>query len=264
MATGKEAARKLEEFRTSVAHKGEDIVFNVFPNKTYSNVDSPFNMSHAKKTDTTVYPPPSHLDAEDSHTKKRRRTADGSPENGDMHHTPHPKYPDLVHSNEHISLLHETVKKECDQLADLSVSISSSNSHTRATAIRLTRVLLKDQVKLWINLTMPKIEDGDNFGVQVQEEVLAELMRAQDSAHNVRDAARQDHLQRAHICSKLIKYPHVEDYAASLREHDEKQLYFIRQHLIDIRNIYAVLTDLIHKNISKIRAPKGNNGMGLY
>ncbi|KAL4269278.1 PA28 family protein [Pleurotus pulmonarius] len=250
MATGKEAARKLEEFRTSVAHKGEDIVFNVFPNKiielhqiiqTYSNVDSPFNMSHAKKTDTTVYPPPSHLDAEDSHTKKRRRTADGSPENGDMHHTPHPKYPDLVHSNEHISLLHETVKKECDQLADLS-----------------------DQVKLWINLTMPKIEDGDNFGVQVQEEVLAELMRAQDSAHNVRDAARQDHLQRAHICSKLIKYPHVEDYAASLREHDEKQLYFIRQHLIDIRNIYAVLTDLIHKNISKIRAPKGNNGMGLY
>ncbi|KDQ31037.1 hypothetical protein PLEOSDRAFT_155700 [Pleurotus ostreatus PC15] len=230
MATDKEAARKLEEFRRSVTNKGEDIVFKVFPNKlmfTYSDADSPFNMLHSKKTDTTIYPPPSNADAEDPHTKKRRRTADGSAENGDVHHTPHPKYPDLVHSNEHISSLHETVKKECDQLADL-------------------------------------IEDGDNFGVQVQEEVLAELMRAQDSAYNVRDAARQDHLQRAKICSKLIKYPHIEDYAASLREHDEKQLYFIRQHLIDIRNIYAVLTDLIHKNISKIRAPKGNNGMGLY
>ncbi|KAF7436566.1 hypothetical protein PC9H_003399 [Pleurotus ostreatus] len=244
MATDKEAARKLEEFRRSVTNKGEDIVFKVFPNKlmfTYSDADSPFNMLHSKKTDTTIYPPPSNADVEDPHTKKRRRTADGSAENGDVHHTPRPKYSDLVHSNEHISSLHETVKKECDQLADLC-----------------------DQVKLWVNLTMPKIEDGDNFGVQVQEEVLAELMRAQDSAYNVRDAARQDHLQRAKICSKLIKYPHIEDYAASLREHDEKQLYFIRQHLIDIRNIYAVLTDLIHKNISKIRAPKGNNGMGLY
>lgn len=47
-------------------------------------------------------------------------------------------------------------------------------------------------------------------------EVLAELMRAQDSAYNVRDAARQDHLQRAKICSKLIKYPHIEDYAVRL------------------------------------------------
>ncbi|KAF9502428.1 proteasome activator pa28 REG alpha/beta subunit [Pleurotus eryngii] len=250
MATDKEAARKLEEFRRSVTNKGEDIVFKVFPNKiielhqiiqTYSNADSPFNMSHSRKTDTTIYPPPSNPDAEDPHNKKRRRTADGSAENGDVHHISHPKHPDLVHSNQHITSLHETVKKECDQLADLC-----------------------DQVKLWVNLTMPKIEDGDNFGVQVQEEVLAELMRAQDSAYNVRDAARQDHLQRAKICSKLVKYPHIEDYAASLREHDEKQLYFIRQHLIDIRNIYAVLTDLIHKNIYKIRVPKGNNGMGLY
>lgn len=87
-------------------------------------------MSHSKKTDTTVYPPPSHSDAEDSHTKKRRRTADGSVENGDVHYTPHPKYPDVIHSNEHISSLHEIVKKECDQLADLSVSIISNYSRT--------------------------------------------------------------------------------------------------------------------------------------
>ena len=69
---------------------------------------------------------------------------------------------------------------------------------------------------------------GDNFGVQIQEggkvssvhhlsltvetEVLAEVHRAQESAYNLRDFARQNHINRAKICSKLIKYPHVEDY----------------------------------------------------
>jgi hypothetical protein len=43
-------------------------------------------------------------------------------------------------------------------------------------------------------------------------EVLAELHRAQESAYNLRDAARQDYLARAKICSKIIKYPNIEDY----------------------------------------------------
>jgi proteasome activator subunit 3 (PA28 gamma) len=96
------------------------------------------------------------------------------------------------------------------------------------------------------------------------------LHRAQESAYNLRDVARQDHLARAKICSKMIKYPHIEDYTVcastslkahfifyivclqlALKEHDEKQLYLARQHLLDIRNMYAVLTDLIQKNISK-------------
>lgn len=30
-------------------------------------------------------------------------------------------------------------------------------------------------VKLWIQLNVPRIEDGDNFGVEIQEETLGEL-----------------------------------------------------------------------------------------
>jgi hypothetical protein len=33
---------------------------------------------------------------------------------------------------------------------------------------------------------------------------------------NLRDAARQHHLHRAKIASKLIKYPHIEDYTVGL------------------------------------------------
>ncbi|KAH7930507.1 proteasome activator pa28, REG alpha/beta subunit [Leucogyrophana mollusca] len=244
----KDVAHQLEDFRTAVATAAEDVVFRLFPTKIIElsalidstiQPDSPYHISHASSfTDATVYPPPSSTGA-DEPDKKRKRGTDRSVSL--PHSSDNARYPNHMLANQHIIKLHDTVKRECSQLADSC-----------------------DKVKLWVNLTMPKIEDGDNFGVQIQEEVLSELLRAQESAYNLRDGVRQDHLNRAKICSKLIKYPHIEDYTLSLKEHDEKQLFFSRQHLIDIRNIYAVLTDILHKNIAKIRAPKANNGVGLY
>jgi hypothetical protein len=46
-------------------------------------------------------------------------------------------------------------------------------------------------------------------------EVLNELHRSQESAYNLRDTARQSHINRAKLCSKIIKYPHIEDYVVS-------------------------------------------------
>ena len=39
----------------------------------------------------------------------------------------------------------------------------------------------------------------------------------------------------------------------ALKEHDEKQLYVARQNLYDLRSIYAILTDILHKNMDKVR-----------
>ena len=43
----------------------------------------------------------------------------------------------------------------------------------------------------------------------------------------------------------------------ALKEHDQKQLYVARQNLFDIRNVYAILTDILHKNINKVRHAVG-------
>ncbi|KAH7914771.1 proteasome activator pa28 REG alpha beta subunit [Hygrophoropsis aurantiaca] len=249
----KEVTKKLEQFRGAVATAAEDVIFHKFPTKvswielsalidSTGTSDSPYHISHGSlSTDAVVYPPPSSSLEVDEPDKKRKRTIDGSALSSNSNDLQSPRYSNRMRANQHIIKLHDSLKTECSELADSC-----------------------DKVKLWVNLTMPKIEDGDNFGVQIQEEVLSELLRAQESAYNLRDGVRQDHLNRAKICSKIVKYPNIEDYTLSLKEHDEKQLFFARQHLIDIRNIYAVLTDILHKNIAKIRAPKANNGVGLY
>jgi hypothetical protein len=41
----------------------------------------------------------------------------------------------------------------------------------------------------------------------------------------------------------------------ALKEHDERQLYLARRNLFDMRNVYAVTTDVLHKNIAKARDP---------
>ncbi|KAI0003791.1 proteasome activator pa28 REG alpha/beta subunit [Russula compacta] len=235
----KEIAAKVEDFRKSVDADAEDVIFRIFPSKklikSTSSTSSPFHQSHAaKSTDVTVHPPPnvSSSNGEPDQKKRKREAGAGDINDQVLSDTQHGRFPNLFHENKHLVSVHQTLKKECEQLIELT-----------------------DKVKLWINLTMP---NGDNF------EVLNELHRSQESGYNIRDSSRQHHLNRAKICSKIIKYPHLEDYALALKEHDDKQLYIARQNLSDLRNVYAVITDIVHKNINKLRTPKGNNGVGLY
>lgn len=239
------------KFQQEVAKDGEDIVFRVFPtkiielNKLLRSMDdptSPFHRSHAStSTDAAVYPPPAES-PNDVTSAKKRKLAEGELPVVQANDFLHPRYPELVKGNTLLTqTLHKRLKEECETLTKLT-----------------------DQVKLWVAMTMPRIEDGDNFGVGVQEEVLSELHRAQEAGINLRDVPRQSYLTRAKICSKLIKYPNVEDYTTALKEHDDKQFFLARQNILDIRNVYATMTDMIHKNISKIRKPKGENSMNLY
>ncbi|KAI6008370.1 proteasome activator pa28 REG alpha beta subunit [Pisolithus orientalis] len=243
MSLSKEDSEKLETFRTKTASVASDIVFRLFPAKLTTLIestkapDSPFNIAHASTlTDARVYPAPSDY-VDSNGPAKRKRTEDGSVPSLSNSDIPNARYPDLVHANKHILKLSETTKSECTQLSDCCVR----NNYSAF-------------------LPLAKVLPGDNFGIRL----LSELLRSQESAYNIRDSVRQHHLARAKICSKLIKYPNVEDYALALREHDEKQLFFARQNLIDIRNIYAVITDILHKNMAKIRSPRGNNRAGLY
>jgi len=245
--------KQLDDFHSKTAAVAEDVLFNKFPRKVLelqelivsaSSPSSPFHFSNLV-TDVTVYPSPTVSDEPES---KKRKLGDSAPNGRTSHDSAGASHTDAgarftnhIVANQHVQKVHDILKKECEELAD---SI--------------------DKVKLWINLSMPKIEDGDNFGVQIQEEVLNELHRSQESAYNLRDAARQCHVNRAKLCSKIIKYPHVEDYALALKEHDQKQLYVAKQNLHDIRNVYAILTDIMHKNIGKLRTPKGNNATGMY
>jgi hypothetical protein len=58
-------------------------------------------------------------------------------------------------------------------------------------------------VKIWIQLNIPRIEDGNNFGVSIQEETLNELGRAEDAAFGSLDNMSKYFVTRAKLLSKV-------------------------------------------------------------
>ncbi|GAW80142.1 subunit of proteaseome activator complex [Plasmodium gonderi] len=114
-------------------------------------------------------------------------------------------------------------------------------------------------IKLWIQLNVPRIEDGNNFGVGIQEEAIQELARVEESAFNLYDAIVKYYMDRAKLSTKVMKYPNVHDYQEAVRELDEKEWIHIKITIIDMRNNYIMLYDLLYKNWEKVVKPKNED-----
>ncbi|KAG9390402.1 subunit of proteaseome activator complex [Carpediemonas membranifera] len=118
--------------------------------------------------------------------------------------------------------------------------------------------------KMWIQLNIPRIEDGNNFGVSIQEETVAELSRAEDAVLGLLDGSFKFLVQRGRLVAKIIKHPEVEDYIRALVEMDEKELLNFRINYNDLKNNYQVLYDILLKNMDKIRKPRGTTSSDAY
>jgi len=58
-------------------------------------------------------------------------------------------------------------------------------------------------VKIWIQLNIPRIEDGNNFGVGIQEEMVNELARAENDAIAVLDSMTKYFISRGRLLHKV-------------------------------------------------------------
>ncbi|XP_030845991.1 proteasome activator complex subunit 3 [Strongylocentrotus purpuratus] len=119
-------------------------------------------------------------------------------------------------------------------------------------------------LKMWIQLQIPRIEDGNNFGVSVQEDTLSELRQVESEAAAYLDQISRYYITRGKLISKVAKYPHVDDYRRSIIEIDEKEFINLRLTCLELRNTYLSLHDVITKNKDKIKKPRGNNTESMY
>ena len=99
----------------------------------------------------TVHPQPNVSNSTTEPDKKKRKREAGESNDHALSDTQHARFPNLFHTNKHLLLVNETLKKECEQIIELTVR----NSFSCICALPDPRVI-QDKVKLWINLTMPK------------------------------------------------------------------------------------------------------------
>ncbi|XP_015120406.1 proteasome activator complex subunit 3 isoform X2 [Diachasma alloeum] len=126
--------------------------------------------------------------------------------------------------------------------------------------------LLEDSnlLKMWISFMIPKIEDGNNFGVSIQEDTLAEIQSVESEAAAFFDQISRYFVSRGKILSKVAKYPHILDYRRAVQEMDEKEYTSLWLVMSEVRNRYCSLHDLVIKNLEKIKRPRSSNAESLY
>ena len=137
---------------------------------------------------------------------------------------------------------------------------------------------------MWISFLIPKIEDGNNFGVSIQEDMLAEIRTVESEAAAFFDQISRYFITRGKIvtkvwfsqfyismidlnfclCFQVTKYPHVEDFRVTVEELDEKEYVSLKLVMCEIRNHYSTLHDIIMKNLEKIKKPRTSNVDNLY
>ncbi|XP_032175063.1 proteasome activator complex subunit 3-like [Mustela erminea] len=235
---------KVDSFRARIAQEAEDLVSTFFPQKL-SELDSRVqelrlqDLSRIRSVpalepaavpdpagDTPNPDPPPPLQPQSS------PKVPALPAGGERQ---------LLRSNQHLVELIERVKPEIELLREKC-----------------------NTVRMWVQLLIPKVEDGDSFGVSIQEDTVDQLWTVESTAASYLRRFSTYYNTRAKLVSKIVKYPQVEDYRRTVAEVDENEYLSMHQILLHVRNQYATLHDVILKNIDKIKTPRSTNTDNLY
>ncbi|XP_062387619.1 proteasome activator complex subunit 3-like [Sardina pilchardus] len=243
---------KVDAFREQITAEAEDLVASFFPKKLLeldAFLKEPIlNVQDFKEIQSelnVIVPDPvvftnSH-DGMDVQNAKKRKLEDGI---GD----------DNIHGSKGLAVPGGMLKCNA-RLVDLIERVKPE--------IR-TLIEKSNTVKMWVQLLIPRIEDGNNFGVSIQEETVAELRTVEGEASCYLDQISRYYITRAKLASKIAKYPHVEDYRRTVSEIDEKEYISLKIIVSELRNQYVTLHDMILKNIEKIKRPRSSNNEALY
>ncbi|NP_001290963.1 proteasome activator complex subunit 2 [Esox lucius] len=231
-------AGKVENFRHSLYKQAEDLFSNYIPSKIIK-LDNLLKEDDLSITDMStlqapleipIPEPPSpeeeemETDKDDDNEKKKKAPKCG-----------------FIKGNEKIVKLLDKVKPEILALRETIITVSC-----------------------WIQHLIPKIEDGNDFGVAIQEKILERITAVKTKVDGFHANINKYFSERGDAVAKASKETHVMDYRSLVHEKDEAVYSEIRVILLDIRGFYAELYDIISKNLEKVTNPKGEEKPSMY
>lgn len=252
MGNGEDTAKKVQEYKDTLIKKAEELIIKGFPEKIVKLNDLLSTPEFAERNFADVYqdlnipvPDPIEINNTDGGEKTDSDEPGSKRARLDLSAVPGTKVMALpsgrVDCNTPICDLIKVVKP-------------------------VIRALVEDSnlLKMWISFMIPKIEDGNNFGVSIQEDTLAEIQSVETEAAAFFDQISRYFVSRAKVVSKVAKYPHIEDYRRAVQELDEKEFLSLWLVLSEVRNRYCSLHDIVIKNMEKLKKPRSSNAESLY
>ena len=257
--SAEELSAEVEEFKDRIKKKAEELVLHKFPRNVLeldkllnTELFSLNNLSKLKCDPNIPIP-----DVEDA------SVVDGITTNHVLNNHEVAK---LVQKNRKLAEIEEvSVTKGLalpNGVAPCNPYISEVKEVVKPKVIQLVEDV--NLLKMWILFLIPRIEDGNNFGVSIQENTLKEVRTIEQEATTYFYQDSRYYIARGKIVAKIAKYPHVADLRRFLEEIDETEFLALRLMVCELRNHYATLHDLIFKNLEKIKKPRSHNTENMY
>ncbi|XP_026148453.1 proteasome activator complex subunit 2 isoform X2 [Mastacembelus armatus] len=233
------SAVKVDSFRQSLYNEAENLFSNYIPLKIIQldgllreDALSISDMSSLHALLDIPIPDPPSPDEEEMETDKNEDDAKKKKK---------PPKCGFIKGNEKIMILLDKVKPEIVALRETILTVSC-----------------------WIQHLIPKIEDGNDFGVAIQEKILERIAAVKTKVDGFQTNINKYFSERGDAVAKASKETHVMDYRSLVHEKDEAIYSEIRVIVLDIRGFYAELYDIICKNLEKVINPKGEEKPSMY
>lgn len=246
-----ETTQKVQEYKDTLIKKAEELIIKGFPEKIVKLNDLLATPEFAERNFTDVYqdlniPVPDPIDLNNTEGEK----ADS-------------EEPAAKRARVDLSSVSGT---KVMALPNGRVQCNTPICDLIKVVKPVIRALVEDSnlLKMWISFMIPKIEDGNNFGVSIQEDTLAEIQSVETEAAAFFDQISRYFVSRAKVVSKVAKYPHIDDYRRAVQELDEKEFLSLWLVLSEVRNRYCSLHDIVIKNMEKLKKPRSSNAESLY
>ncbi|XP_008306042.1 proteasome activator complex subunit 2 [Cynoglossus semilaevis] len=233
------AALKVENYRQSLYHEAENLFSSYIPQKI-THLDTMLKDDAFSITDTSSLRAPLDIPIPDppSPEDEEMETDDNEDEKKKKKKAPKCGF---IKGNEKIMLLMEQVKPEIVALRETIINVSC-----------------------WIQLLIPKIEDGNDFGVAIQEKILERITAVKTKVDGFQTNLNKYFSERGDAVAKASKETHVMDYRSLVHDKDDAIYNEIKVIVLDIRGFYAELYDIISKNLDKVTNPKGEEKPSMY
>ncbi|KAF7213677.1 proteasome activator complex subunit 1 [Nothobranchius furzeri] len=247
LGIGFESKKQVDDFCQKLSKEAEELLSKFFPEKLEQLqmlLKTSFNcedLASIKAPLDIPIPDPAKEEArrkkkEEKEAKEGKKDKDSEKEEEDAGPPCGP-----IYSNERVESLLKEVKPEIQTLREKLNTVS-----------------------MWVQLQIPRIEDGNNFGVAVQEKVFELLTNTRTKIEAFQTQISKYYSERGDAVAKASKQPHVGDYRQLVHELDQYQYCELRLVVLDIRNTYAALFDIINKNYDKIKKPRGEGKALIY
>jgi len=174
-------------------------------------------------------------------------------------------------------------KKKSGQNSSAQAKTDSNNSSSNASAIRRTNGQLREiinavkphlfeqifaakSIQAWLKSSLPRIEDGNNFGVEVIETIISYFKIAElqmlGNVEYIADfyAVRADRISRFVADETNVD----ETTKTAIEELDETAFCNLKSAVVDLRNNYADLLDMLLRNMDKLQKPRSDHSRDMY